>query len=636
MRTFANAAGPVNALPGVPLAGRARRPAPVPKGYAAVSARRSELHPAVSLPAATLPPRGPMIALSLAQGLALLFLWRALDNGTWPSRTPALEFPLWTFAIAWPGLLLLSLEAEHKARTIRLVSLFTALLVLLAIYMGGQASPAGEIRIAWPHGSFLAIYVATMLVACFLALLHVPQWAGRRAAGYEALFALSWRNFLITGLALMLTGGVYVLLHLWGRLFSAIGVPFFEGLFARDWFLFPVLAVAFGAGVQIFRRLVHLIDGITGLLEGLMRLLLPLAVAVVALFLASLPFTGLGPLWETGSGTALLMWLNAFVLFFLNAVYQTGHRAPCPPLVHRALGPGIALLPALSVLALYGLSLRVGQYGWSVERCWGFSVCVFLALLSTGYAWCVVRRRDDWPRRLGEVNKVAGWGVLAFVLLVNSPLLDFRSISLASQVRRVETGEIAWRDFDFRYARDHLARPGWLQMQVLIDAFESSDPELALRIREAARPAARVRARAIWERVVYRPEPFEAPAGVREIIDRFFLEPRSGAWMPRGPEVHVVLPGPDGPIGDVGLVRVDLNGGGEPEYVLIVAWTDPDRVFGLCIYRDGGGWSSLPMAMREPLPEGADLARILRGGALEAVPPAFRDLRVGGLVLGRM
>ena len=45
----------------------------------------------------------------------------------------------------------------------------------------------------------------------------------------------------------------------------------------------------------IFRHLVNLIDGITGLLEGLMRLLLPLAVAVVVIFLATLPFTGLAP-----------------------------------------------------------------------------------------------------------------------------------------------------------------------------------------------------------------------------------------------------------------------------------------------------------------------------------------------------
>ena len=98
-------------------------------------------------------------------------------------------------------------------------------------------------------------------------------------------------------------------------------------------------------GVLIFRHLVNLIDGITGLLEGLMRLLLPLVVVIV---LATLPFTGLAPLWETGNGTGLLLWLNALVQFSINAVCQTGRDPPYPPAVHRALCPGIALLPVSS------------------------------------------------------------------------------------------------------------------------------------------------------------------------------------------------------------------------------------------------------------------------------------------------
>ena len=315
----------------------------------------------MSGPAVPSLPRNLMLGLALGQGLFLLFLWRALDGGTWPSQTPALNFPLWTFAVAWPGLLLLSLEAQNQARVLKVVSLCIAVLLLPAAYIGWQASPFG----AFPVWSLLAIYVITMLLACFKVLMGVQIWAGQRSVTYEALFAASWRNFLVVVLSLLLTGGVQAVLYLWGALFAAIGIGFFQELFNEDWFLFPVLAVALGLGTLIFRRLVNLIDGITGLLEGLMRLLLPLALAVLLIFLAALPFTGLAPLWATGNGTALLMWLNAFVLFFLNAVYQTGGKAPYPPLVHRLLQPGIAVLPVLSAMALYGLYLRVDQYGWS-------------------------------------------------------------------------------------------------------------------------------------------------------------------------------------------------------------------------------------------------------------------------------
>ena len=571
-----------------------------------------------------------MLALSLAQGLALFFLWRALDDGTWPSRTPMAAFPLWTVALAWPTLLLMSLETDHRARVFQSVSAFCAVLALLAVYMGRQASPADE----FPVGSLVGIYLATMLLACFKALMYVQRWAGRTPAGYDALFTLSWRNFLVAAHAAALTGGVYVVLHLWGRLFSAIGVGFFEDLFGRDWFLFPVLAVAFGLGVSIFRRLVDLIDGVAGLLEGLMRLLLPLAVGVTVIFLAALPFTGLDPLWGTGSGTALLLWLNAFVLFFVNAVYQTGRGAPYPPVVHRVLWPGIAFLPALSALALYGLHLRVDQYGWSVERCWAFTVGVFLAAFSTGYAGCIVRRRDGWPRDLGRVNKVLGWALLAVMLLVNSPALDFRKISLASQLRRVDTGEIDLYAFDFHYAREHLARPAWTTMQAFLDAaHENSDPGLAHLIREAAPlPPPPPPAIDLWEGVTYRPEPFEAPAGAREAIERFFAGPPPDART----RLHVRHPRPsphdDGkPV----LIRTDLDGDGEPEYAYVVVDPDREHVSGVGVYRErGGGWRSFVLAMRGPVPKGADLADILQQGVIAASAPRFRDLRIGDLVLG--
>ena len=173
-----------------------------------------------------------MLALSLAQGLVLLFLWRALDDGTWPGRTPMAAFPLWTVALAWPTLLLMSLETDRRARVFQSVTAFCAVLALLAVYVGRQASPADE----FPVESLVWVYAATMLLACFKALMYAQRWAGREPPAYDALFALSWRNFLVAAHAAALTCGVYAVLHLWGRLFSAIGIGFFEDLFGRDCF----------------------------------------------------------------------------------------------------------------------------------------------------------------------------------------------------------------------------------------------------------------------------------------------------------------------------------------------------------------------------------------------------------------
>ncbi len=576
------------------------------------------------------PPRNLMLGISLAQGLLLLFLWRALSDESWPSQTPVLNFPLWTFAIVCPGLLLLSLEAGNRTRVLKLVSLCIALLLLPAAYIGWQASPFG----AFPVWSLLAIYVITMLTACFKVLMRVQLWAGQRPVSYEALFAASWRNFLVVALSLLLTGGVQAVLYLCGALFAAIGIDFFQELFQKDWFLFPVLAVALGVGVLIFRRLVNLIDGITGLLEGLMRLLLPLAVAVSLIFLAALPFTGLTPLWDTGNGTALLMWLNALALFFLNAVYQSGGKVPYPPLVHRLLQPGIALLPVLSALALYGLYLRVDQYGWSLGRCWAFAICALLVLFSLGYAWIVIRRRDGWPQGLGRVNIVMGWVLLALTLSVNTPLLDFRVISLASQLQRVEAGEIEMREFDFHYAWQDLARPAHLEMQALIEQNESSDPELVRIIKEASYDGAPSASDIVpWQRILYRPEPFDVPAGVRSAIEDHYADPyaddpafdRPGVFFPRPhPSEH----GP--PI----LLRTDLNEDGAPEYVFIAAIRHDDSVFAFCIYQDGEEWRRLPMALRHSVAEGANLQKMLKEGEVSPVPSKWQELKIGELTLG--
>ncbi len=554
-------------------------------------------------PAPASPPRNLMLGIALVQGIALLLLWRALTHETWPATQPVVNFPLWTIAVTYPALLLLSLESGRILRTVIRVSLFAAVLILPAAYIGWQASPQGE----FPIESLVFVYVVTMGIACFKALMYLQHFAADAPVTYRTLFRYSWRNALVVGLTAPLVWGVALILFLWGALFGAIGIDFFADLFARDWFLFPVLAVVFGLGVLIFRRLATVIDGITSLLEGLIRLLFPLVVSVVTIFLATLPFTGLQPLWETGNGTALLMGINIIALFFANAVYQPGRRPPYPLIVHRLLYGGACLLPIVSLLAFYGLYLRIAQYGWTVERCWALVLCCLMALFSAGYAAGIVRRRDGWPEFLGGVNRIMGWAIVALTLLVNTPLLDFRAISLASQFARVERGDIEIHDFDFFYAREHLARPAWLRTQALLAEAEDSDERLAELIRDP-RPQRTPLADAldVWERVVYRPAPFDVPEDLRPFVESSYAAIYD----------------------NVMLVEVDLNGDGTPEYVVIGS-TDYALLRAEGFYRQDGEWVSLNMIGNGPASPDTDFGPSLQSGAIETIPPEFQDLRIG-------
>ncbi len=557
-------------------------------------------------------PRAWLLGIAFVQGLCLLVLYRSVESGFWPGESPAWAYPLWTLAIAVPLLLLLSITRDNVVAVAKHVGLFAILLVLLAAYTGWQAKPFGE----FPIGSLTGVFVLTMGLACFKALMYLQQRASGVPLSYQVLFTNSWRNFLVGALAGLFTGIFWMILLLWGRLFQVIGIDFFFRLFTEEWFAIPVLAVAFGLGISLFRDLTRVIDNITQLLHWLIKLLLPLVLLVAVVFLAALPFTGLDLLWDTGSGTALLLWLLALVLFFTNAVYQDGREAdPYPLLLHRGIYAGLCVMPVVAALAFYGLLLRVLQYGWTIERCWAFVVWLILTLFAIGYLVGIVRRRDEWTGELARVNTAMGLVVLAVMVAANSPLLDFRKISLASQLARVDSGEVPLAEFDFWYARNHLARPGYLAMEEIRAEIGDSDPELVALIDEPVPPAHRHAAgsldsAAFWAGVVYRPEPFEVPVALKALIERA-VPPVEG---------HVPV-----------LIRVDLDGDGTDEYALLLVGERAPS-FTQFYFREGGRWLAGHLNFRIDTVEGFDRERVLEG-EITLTAPRYRNLEIGGVEL---
>ena len=135
--------------------------------------------------------------------------------------------------------------------------------------------------------------------------------------------------------------------------------------------------------------------------------------------------------------------------------------------------------PILCFLSAHGLSLRVLQYGWTVERCWALAIWIVLTGFASSYAFAALRHRSDWSLSLSRINRLGLYGSLALLLAIQSPLLDFRKISLASQIERTQLDQNQWANFDFGYSRQMLGRPGWLHSTSLIDELSEDDPELA-------------------------------------------------------------------------------------------------------------------------------------------------------------
>ena len=555
------------------------------------------------------PPRRILLAISIAQALGLGWLLLSYARGTWPSEDPLFAVPLWTLVVMLPLWFLLALKRGNARRLLLGAAVAAGLLLLAALYVGWQATPWGEFGLE----SLAFVYAVTMSLACFKGLMYLQRYSDRQAFDYSSLFRNSWRNFLVLCLSAIFTVLFWVLVRLWGELFDLIGITFFSRLFRMDWFIIPVLTVAFGLAVASFRELTRVIDVIARLLSGLIRLLLPLVVIVAVLFLLALLVVGLDTLWSTGQGTRLMLWLLAAMLFFANAVYQDGTEArPYPRAVHRLIYIGLCVTPVLGALALYGLAERIGQYGWTIERSWAVVAWSFLMLFSLGYVYGIVRRRDDWTAELARVNTVMGIVVAVVMLLANSPVLDFRRISLASQVARVERGDIEAGALDFAYIERNLARPGYL----LVNGADASGIELTdgarLAIAGAAHDAGasgdglsddELRAR-FWRELTYRPEPFDVSPGLRAEIERatYGLETKSV------------------------LVRIDLNGDGQDEYVLV--HQNGDNVWAGWYRHDRGEWRGEPIQV-STMARTADL----QSAPIEIRESEFSDLKIGDVLL---
>lgn len=419
-----------------------------------------------------------MILISLLQGLGLLYLHQAIELHYWPHGQPEWLFAFYSVMFIWPIMLLLGLAQNNGRAMVKVTLPFALLSGLLGFYVGHQVTPIEHIR----FNALLFSFVLTMAIATFKALMYSQQWARGERVTYSALFLWSWRNFLTLSLALLFAGSFWLLLMLWAALFKAINIDFFNDLFEQRWFYYPAIALANGFGIIIFRKLTHIIDTITRLQQALIKFLLLLLSLVSLLFLGALPFTGLEPLWESG-GSSLILWMQALILFFVNAVYQDEpDNWPYSVWLHRFIYISIAILPVYSLISFYGLSLRIDQYGWSLSRFWAYLIWFLLALFAIGYVWGIAKYRDSWTHQLSRTNVAIGLVVLIVMLSVNSPLLDFRKMVVADQLQRLADNKVTVEDFDLSYFRRHLARPGYEGLQTLKAQYGETHPGLLIRI----------------------------------------------------------------------------------------------------------------------------------------------------------
>lgn len=484
------------------------------------------------------------LATGLAQGLLFYALHQAGESKVWPATQRELYAAL-VLAVAFAPFVVLAGVSALRGRTL---AVWTGVAALVAGGLGAYGVWSGDPAARGIDGlGPQTFFGVAALVFIGHHLVHPADLERRRIARYEAYFDVTWKHGVQGALSLGFTGAFWLLLFLAAALFKLIGVDAIEKLIRQEAFAFPATTVMFAAAVQLTDVRAELVRGVRTVALALLAWLLPLMALIAAAFLLTLPFTGLEPLWRTRSATAILLTADAFLILLANAAYQDGTETTAVVLKWAARLAGVLLVP-ITVLAAYGLSLRIGQYGLSPDRIIAGACVLVAAGYALGYAVAALRP-GAWMKALEATNIAMAFVVIAVLLALFTPVADPRRLSANDQLKRLKAEKVTVEAFDYQFLRFDAGRFG---RGMLEDLSVDPNPELARRAKAAAAQANRIYNREPDHpvrppRINFYPKGARPPTGFMDSHDTS----HPGACLSGGVECDARM--------------LDLNGDGQPE-----------------------------------------------------------------------
>jgi len=559
------------------------------------------------------------IGIGLLQGLLLYLLYRAGTDMAWPATVPRLFIPLLLVAVIAPVVAISGLGQLSRRQVLLWTASVAAVAAALAFYdvwrmEGAWQLPQGPTpRAREPSPQLCLSLVAGVFIAHALVL--AGAYEGRRIAGYDAYFETAWKLGVQLAFSGVFVGVTWIVLHLGAALFVLIKLDFLRKAIGEPWFSIPVTTFAFACAMHLTDLRPAIVQGIRNLLLVLLSWILPVLVLLVGGFLASLPFTGLEPLWATRSAAGVLLGAAAAFVVLINAAWQNGALPAARPVAIAARIAALLLVPVV-LLAIYALALRVSEYGWTDERVLAAACMLVAACYAGGYAAASVRR--GWLRGLAGVNIAAAFVVLGVLLALLTPLADPARLATNDQLARLASGRVTAANFDVGYLHFDGARYGPAALARLeADAGGSDAPELRRRIAAVRKLQSKYQ----LDRLGAAPQLADNlrvwPAGAR-LPDSFLKTD----W-----QLHANAPFmPDCLLRakqQCDAMVIDLNGDTQDE-VLLSSEGSPSIAF----TRTGERWRiagtySASLSCKE-------WRQVLRDGAVRILPPAWQDLEVAG------
>ncbi|MDQ3247199.1 MAG: DUF4153 domain-containing protein [Pseudomonadota bacterium] len=294
------------------------------------------------------------------------------------------------------------------------------------------------------------------LSGIFAVLLAAPLFQTVRDEGawrfpYGRLHSHAWTDAVIGAASLFFTGITFLLMLLISGLFSLIGIDLLKDLLEEGWFGWMLAGFAFGAAFGLLRERDRLVATLQRLVMTVFSVLAPVLAAALPLFLLSVPFTGLGKLWDSWvSAAALLLTASGGAILLANAVIGDGRqdRSGSRLLHWSALLLVLVVLP-LCMLAGVAMGIRIGEYGWTPQRIWGAIAVAVGVAYGLGGWWATWRGRGDFDGHMRPLQTRLAIVLCGLALFLALPIVDFGAISARSQVARLEAGKVTPDRFDW-------------------------------------------------------------------------------------------------------------------------------------------------------------------------------------------
>ncbi len=427
----------------------------------------------------------------LVQGLALYVL-NNLDEKAWNS--PSIIAAMLFFVVAPLAYLFTTAKGRRISSAVFGIVLggVCAGLFLLASATFG---PPEEVESVLPLSWFSAMVISYIAIPFYRTIFERKK----PASDYPSLFEFAWNLPVIWAGSIAFIGVVWAVLGLWAALFSLIGIDFFEDIFFDEPFSQLATTGAGALGIGILRNQEGVVLALRGVLFALLKVLTPVVALMTAGFAVAAFVKGLDSLWEGWSATSLMVSAIMAAILFTNASIADKGRPQNPVLRWSVLLQSV-VLPVLAAFAVYGLWLRINEYGLTVERFHAALIVGVAATYSGVYALSALVPDQYRLWRMGNVAIAGALVVLA--ILVQTPGLNAYKISADNQVSRLQSGAETVESFDFAYLKWDLGKAGkqaladlrdWEdapdrdQLLAMLDELEAAESEYAFRIEDKER-----------------------------------------------------------------------------------------------------------------------------------------------------